>query len=153
MKLKLHSFIVVSLLVLTACISADEQIPVDVKILATNNHCGPNMGMQLIQHKEEWLSTTLFNLSDIDWQQEQALVVRMGTQPNTAYGLSYDGGAYIRAETLHIPLVWHQPDPQGIYPQMIVEPCLLLSIPNSGYQDIQVLDQHNSLKFELKRPE
>jgi len=149
MKAALSAVLVCALGLATACASADDQRRTEVKVVASVLHCGSGAGLQLITQAQDWPATLATVLPNLDWSRQQILLVRMGTQANPGYALQYSEGATLQAKTLDIPLAWQQPDPQRMYPQMIVEPCLALSIPRQGYSNIVVRDQSGTIKFRL----
>lgn len=142
---------------LSAC-SASNQDKVDnlpeVSILAADRFCGNKSGVSLITSPQQDASLpmvvnqTLAN-AKLDWSKFQILRINMGQQPNMGYSLGYQGGAKVIGSVLIIPVQWNRPQPGMMYAQMLVEPCLLLSIPRQVYERIQVIDQDGRTRWTL----
>ena len=131
-----------------------QEIPV-VTTLAMDRFCGTKAGLYLINSAKQQFTLQPMSISQaleksqIDWLKQKALRINMGQQPNMGYSLAYQGGAEIIDGRLRIPVKWNTPQPGMMYAQMLVEPCLLLSIPRQGYNSIEVVDQDGRLRESL----
>jgi len=125
-----------------------------VSSLATDRFCGFQSGVTIISSPSEKtlqpmvISQTIDRLK-LDWANYQLLRINMGQQPNMGYSLKYRGGAKIDSNTLYIPVQWDTPQPGMMYGQMLVQPCLLLSIPRTGYEQIDIRDQDGRLRWSV----
>lgn len=126
-----------------------------VTTLAADRFCGSKSGLYLINSERQQFTLQPMSISQaleksqIDWLKQKALRINMGQQPNMGYSLEYQGGAKIIDGRLRIPVKWNTPQPGMMYAQMLVEPCLLLSIPRDGYEAIEVVDQDGRLRGSL----
>ena len=142
---------------LSAC-SASNQDKADnmpvINKLAADRFCGNKSGISIITSPKQSsllpmvVNQTLAN-TKLDWSKSQILRINMGQQANLGYSLDYQGGATLKGDTLLIPIHWNQPQAGMMYAQMIVEPCLLLSIPRQGYANIKIIDQDGRLRWSL----
>ncbi|MDH5394133.1 MAG: protease complex subunit PrcB family protein [Gammaproteobacteria bacterium] len=128
----------------------------DVKVtkLATLRSCGSQQGLSLISDAGQAAKQLLPIAQTIsrhkpDWKRVQLLLINMGQQANMGYSLDYQAGANVEAQVLQVPIQWNIPQPGRMYAQMIVSPCLLLSVPRQGYRSIEVRDQTGQLRGSL----
>lgn len=149
--------LVLSLVFVSACGTSNadkDDSPPQVSVLAADRFCGQHAGLSLITSADQSaqqpmvVSQTLAK-SQLDWSNYQILRINMGQQPNMGYSLAYPGGARLIEGRLQIPIQWNRPQAGRMYAQMLVEPCLLLSIPRRGYDSIEVVDQNGRLRWSL----
>ena len=125
-----------------------------VTSLASDRFCGFKSGATIISSPSEKalqsmaIYQTITRLK-LDWSNYQILRIDMGQQPNMGYSLEYRGGATIDSNTLYVPVQWNTPQPGMMYGQMLVQPCLLLSIPRTGYEQIDIRDQDGRLRWSV----
>ena len=146
------------LFLLASCgtdISQKANAAVQVKKILSENFCSPSQSLLIIDADSD-LSRQPITIAQAitryqpDWSQEQLLLINMGQQANLGYSLGYIDGARLEKLSLVIPVEWNQPESGRMYAQMIVQPCLLLSIPKQGYNEIIVLDQNGTIRFQSK---
>jgi len=75
---------------------------------------------------------------------DQPLFVALsrGVQPTRGFELHLANQAFVvEPNKLEIPVFWTTPDPQKSHPLVNTNPCLVVSVPNSGWQQIAAVDQ------------
>lgn len=122
--------------------------------LAASMQCDENDGASILFSKEDVEKESgdiqsLLGNPIIDWSERYLLKLNMGIKSNTGYFLKYQGGAHIDNKVLIVPIKWKSPQPDGMYAQVMVNPCLILSIPRAGYKKIQVLDDAGITRWSI----
>jgi hypothetical protein len=133
---------------------SSENKMIQVIELATSMQCDENNGASIIFSKgdvkrESGDIQLLLGSSKIDWATHYLLKLNMGIKSNTGYFLKYQGGAYIDNMVLTVPVKWKSPQADGMYAQVMVNPCLILSIPRVGYKKIQILDDAGLTRWSI----
>ena len=78
----------------------------------------------------------------LDFTRYSLLVVYLGAQPNPGYQVQLlEEQAKLLGNRLRVGVERVMPDPDMLYAQVVTYPCLLLSIPNGAYQQVEVIDQ------------
>jgi len=92
-------------------------------------------------------------LPTIDLVTESVFLLSMGTQPTPGYRVSPAPSApKLDGNTLTISMHWRQP-PEGLMlAQVITTPCLLFSVENGDYQQLQIVDQNGQQRLTASRP-
>ena len=68
-----------------------------------------------------------------------------GVQPSRGFELHLADQAVVVGEnSLKIPVYWTQPDTTKALPLINTQPCLVVSIPNSSWQQIEAVDQNGT---------
>ena len=153
-----YPIMMMTLLFTVACGASNgekPELPLAVDLLAVDRFCGHKDGLSIIDSAtpsalQPMVVTQTISKVKLDWTQSQVLRINMGSQPNMGYSLGYSGGARYEDKRLIIPIIWNRPEAGRMYAQMLVEPCLLLSIPRQGYESIEVIDQAGHLHWSLK---
>lgn len=89
----------------------------------------------------------------LDFKHHGILLISMGSEPTTGYRLNFlhSDWARLHGSTLQVKLTWQSPDPGGQQAQVITHPCLLLQLPNTDFNKIQILDQDGTVKLTTGR--
>jgi len=86
-------------------------------------------------------------VESVDFSNYGILFVHMGRQPTGGYFLEYvPGHAYISGETATVVLKWMTPDPAAMVTQMVTTPCMMLKMPKTGFNRIEIVDPQGRLK-------
>ena len=89
----------------------------------------------------------------IDWLDEIAVLVSMGTHPTSGYTLDLAGDtADIVDGTLVLPVFWVEPDPGSPRLQVITSPCLLLKMKRLSVTKLKIVDQNGRVRTEISTP-
>ena len=88
----------------------------------------------------------------VDFPREGVLLVAMGQQPSAGYVLTLlDEVATVRDGLLTVRVNWREPAPSRRRAQVITTPCLLATLPDAGFNRIQIVDQQGRQRLEGKR--
>jgi len=70
------------------------------------------------------------------------IALSRGAQPSRGYELHLaDQAKVVDVNSLEIPVYWTEPDPQKSHPLVTTHPCLVVSVPNTGWKNIEAVDQ------------
>jgi len=87
----------------------------------------------------------------IDFKKAGGLLIKMGQQRTGGYGVKLsDLPITVKDKVVTLPVHWLKPSPGGIQIQVLTSPCVLIELPLNGYTQINVVDQTQSLKAEVK---
>jgi hypothetical protein len=97
-------------------------------------------GSQLLQSNQDSPVST----SDLADQPLPLFVaLSKGIQPSRGFELHLaDQAEIVERDSLRIPVYWTQPHTTKAHPLVNTQPCLVVSIPNSGWQQIEAVDQN-----------
>ena len=131
-----------------ACAGEEPTQSLPVASLHSLSQCGVSeQGLRWVRQQQQ-LSELLATLRlpadklTLDFAQHSLLVVYLGSQPNPGYQLQLlDEQAPLLADRLQVLVERLMPEPGMMYAQVITTPCLLLSLPNGDYQQIEAIDQ------------
>lgn len=131
---------------LSGCgVFAADSVPASrVHSLLSKGQCAySEAGLHLITQRDQWDQLPLnrrplvkplpYPVADGQW----VLLVAMGRKPTPGFGLNLVN-AESDGETLNIRVSAHSPAPGMVMAQMITEPCLILSVPQQGWQKISI---------------
>ena len=154
----MRQLIFLGLFVFSVSVSAGDRLPsmVEVAQLEAGALCGEQaMGLRWIESPQQYQKLT--GATSVDEhlfsgrQDQRLLLVSMGQQRSAGFYLELlSPQAQLQDDRLHLMLAWHKPKPGQMTAQMITRPCLLLALPMSAYQGVQVYDQQQRLQFELE---
>ena len=137
---------------------------ISVEVLYRDQQCG------LPQAQTRWLRTqpeyhSLFRelrqsyMGDqalpppVDWSEYGVLLVAMGQKNTGGYGLALDGaGAALSDGVLGITLQWREPQKGMMVTQVLTSPCILLKVPKSGFDRIEIKDQSGAIRLSSVTP-
>lgn len=112
-------------------------------------------GTQLLQTVDSTTEQTATNpeaTAQPDSDRPLFVALSRGVQPTRGFELHLADQALIvdgpegEGQSLEIPVHWTVPDPQKSHPLVNTHPCLVVSVPNAGWQRIEAVDQDgNSL--------
>ena len=89
--------------------------------------------------------------SRVDFSREGILIVAMGQKPTGGYGLELNHEfAEITDDTAVLRISWIDPPKGAILPQIITNPCLAIILPKGPYSKIQLLDQDEHPRLQLR---
>lgn len=74
-----------------------------------------------------------------DWRYERVLVLTLGSRPTPGYRLSLHA-ARIHLGQLDLQIEEQKPPADALLAQMITQPCLLLRVQKTGWQQVRLLD-------------
>jgi len=86
---------------------------------------------------------------------ESALfLLSIGSRPTPGYGVMPMAAPGISSDdtSLTIPMRWLQPPEGMMLSQVITTPCLLFSVPDSGFAQLQLVDQDGKKRLSASRP-
>lgn len=126
------------------CLAADGASSYGVHSLMSHNQCAyAQAGLHLITHPEQWAQLPLnrrplvkpqpYPASEGQW----LLLIAMGRKPTTGFGLTLSA-VEKAGDTLKLRVSTRTPAPGMVRAQMITEPCLVVSVPREGWQQITV---------------
>ncbi|HEY0820427.1 MAG TPA: protease complex subunit PrcB family protein, partial [Rhizobacter sp.] len=76
-----------------------------------------------------------------DFDRSLVLRLSMGQQPNPGHRLGVLGARLDDGSgRLVIDTVWATPEPGRMYAAMVVQPCVIISVPRGDYRSVVVLD-------------
>ena len=88
----------------------------------------------------------------VDFPRAGVLLIAMGQRSTAGYGLALaDQVATVREGTLTVRVNWREPLPGARRAQVITNPCLLATLPDAGFTQMQVLDQEGQVRLEGER--
>ena len=86
----------------------------------------------------------------IDLKNNHVLLVEMGRKPTAGYNISYiDNSFNVKNSEAEVVVKWIEPGPDAIVAQVITSPCLVLSVPAKGYEDISIVDQDRRIRAKI----
>jgi hypothetical protein len=91
----------------------------------------------------------------LDFDEYRLIYLHMGARQTGGFTLDLAGDeAEVLNQSLIIPVVWQMPPEDGLVPQVLTHPCLLLAVPRGAYKRIEVVDQgaRTRLSFTLDAP-
>jgi len=94
--------------------------------------------------------------TDQDSDRPLFVALSKGIQPSRGFELHLADQAVvtqdqgIEGRSLEIPVYWTTPDPQKPHPLINTNPCLVVSVPNAGWQRIEAVDQDGNSLGSLK---
>lgn len=146
----IHRFIFLSLPVATIAVwaqdcGAHEGRPTrTIETVYASSNCGPSSSFRegrIIGSGREfravWQAITAGQYPElsppaIDFKKRRAILVGLGANPNAGYRLELaDGIAKSRRGVFHIRFREIRPSPEAIYAQVVVTPCVVVSIDRS----------------------
>lgn len=75
----------------------------------------------------------------IDFEQHHLIVVAMGSQPSSGYGVVLaDDKGEVRSGGVHLAIEFQRPSSDKVYAQMMTSPCLVVALPKGSYNQIIV---------------
>lgn len=88
----------------------------------------------------------------VDFPREGVLLIAMGQRSTAGYGLALaDDTATVRDGVLTVRVNWRESSPGHRQAQVMTYPCLLVKLPDAGFNRIQVVDQEGRLRLEGER--
>lgn len=131
---------------LTGCtlLAGEKTMAGEVKTLQSRGQCGfAQAGLHLVTGHAQW-ERLPFNqqrfggsLPDPLETGRWVLLIAQGRKPTPGYGLTLTDSR-LTGKTLEIRVAAHSPAPGQAMAQMITTPCLILSIPRNGWQQLRV---------------
>ena len=89
--------------------------------------------------------------SRVDFSREGILLVAMGRKPTAGYALELNREyAVLSDDTAVLSVSWIDPPKGAILPQIITSPCMAIILPKGSYSQIQVIDQDEQLRLQLR---
>lgn len=86
------------------------------------------------------------SVGDIDFFREAVLLIDMGRQPTSGFGLTLGmHEARVEGSTLVVTVNRIEPGPGSVTAQVITHPCLVLRVTRDGYYTVRVVDQNGFL--------
>ncbi len=77
----------------------------------------------------------------VDFDHSLVLRLSMGQQPNPGYRMGVTAAHVDGASRrLVFDTVWATPEPGRMYPAMVTQPCVIVSVPRGDYGGVAVLD-------------
>lgn len=124
------------------CISAcSAQTITLTKIYQSNQCAGDVAGLIQIrsQEKLEKLKARRFGSKNtqplIDWSKQTVVYLGLGRKANSGYGLQLlQTEVSVKNQKVELPIQFLQPQKGKNYAQVLVSPCLVVSLPKGGYR-------------------
>ena len=158
---------ILALMVMAGCappgspVAGDAALPITA--LANQNQCGA-----LDQPAVRWISDSgawraLYAQINrqrmnppppppVDFPRAGVLLIAMGQRSTAGYGLALaDEVATVRGVMLTVRVSWREPLPGARRAQVMTNPCLLATLPDAGFTQMQVLDQEGQVRLEGER--
>jgi hypothetical protein len=89
------------------------------------------------------------NLEDRYW----FLKIAMGQKKSAGFGLALESEyVSIHGHKGKINLQWVEPSSEGFTAQVITTPCIYLQLEKGSYQQVEVVDQNNAVRFTVDTP-
>ena len=67
-----------------------------------------------------------------DFNSASMVLIARGAQPNPGYGMEVVGSiARVNSGVLQLPVKYLSPEPEKLYPQVTISPCVLLKVDNT----------------------
>lgn len=130
-------WLLVSVGALSACGSQPAQVSYTVPVSFQSQHCYITQSESFIwlETESEWLalppqSREQFEHTELDWIDENILIVSAGQKPSAGYGIGLSHW-FLEQDHWHVTRVEHQPSADSMQAQMITSPCSLVKIPKS----------------------
>lgn len=81
------------------------------------------------------------------------ILIYMGQKTSGGYALSLANKPVKRQDDVaSVHLEWKQPQAGMLQTQMLSSPCILLQLPASKIQQVNIVDQDDKIRFSLSRP-
>jgi len=81
------------------------------------------------------------------------ILIYMGQKNSGGYALALDNKPLQRQENVaSVYLKWKQPQAGMLQTQMLSSPCLLIQLPASKFQQVNIVDQDGKIRYSLSRP-
>lgn len=75
--------------------------------------------------------------TDADQASRMLILVHAGSKPNPGHGIALHSAGAVGDE-LHINMIHHRPDPNRMYAQVLIQPCVLIKVPTREYKRLVV---------------
>ncbi len=96
------------------------------------------------------LSAAATPVPEIDFNRFRVLLVEMGQKPTGGFSVNLNEHlSHISKVMAIVSLLWVEPEPETVLPQVITSPFMLLKIEKGTYTSVKVMDQHKQTLFEL----
>ena len=162
-----HAMWAMVLVVMVGCaqpsVKAAGDATVPIATLASQDQCGGQNrpGVRWIASAGEWrdlyarINSQWMNPPPppaVDFPREGVLLIAMGQRSTAGYGLALaDEVATVRGGMLTVRVSWREPLPGARRAQVMTNPCLLATLPDAGFTQMQVLDQEGQVRLEGER--
>jgi len=158
-------FILLAVLALQGCAGTvgSEEAALPVKVVYASGQCGSLNRPEAvwIADAEAWRRWYAQVMSlrmepppppPVNFSREGVLLIAMGQQTTGGYGLSLVGRpATVQNGVLTVPVEWRESLPGYVQTQVMTNPCLLATLPDAGFTQMQVLDQEGQVRLEGER--
>ena len=136
---------------------------VQTEVMHGSNNCHGSQkepSLKLIKNEKEWSAFFLNTMAagklpqpevpEVDFTDSALLVIDWGIKSSTGYNmkLAQDSSTIVNKE-LKINVVLETPSPGRMQAMMMTHPCIVISIPDKGYDSIVVKDQNAVLFANL----
>ncbi|MBA1146431.1 protease complex subunit PrcB family protein [Ectothiorhodospiraceae bacterium WFHF3C12] len=90
-------------------------------------------------------------LPEVDFDTRGVLLVLMGRRQTAGYGLALaDGEAASLADGVAtVAVEWREPDEGAMLAQVLTSPCIMVTLPKSGIERIDVVDQTGAVRVSV----
>jgi hypothetical protein len=124
----------------------------EVDVVYRSDHCGttgkgvyqltsPQELAAVMKNKMNPLDDTKNLAPDVDFSENQLVLVAWGSKPNPGYKIELTSPQAVRdGKVLRLPVAFQEPDLGAFYPQVMTSPCIVLSVPVGDYEAIAAGD-------------
>ena len=149
------------MMLMSGCMAADYQVKTEMLYGSNNCHGSQKEpSLKLIKNEKEW-SAFFFNtmaagklpqpeVPEVDFTDSALLVIDWGIKSSSGYAIKFsENGSTIVNKELKINVVLETPSPGRMHALMLTHPCIVISVPDKGYDNIVVKDQNKKLFINL----
>ena len=100
--------------------------------------------------RREFIAGSKIPIPTLDFDQFAVLRISMGTQPTGGYDLALaQAQARVEKGIAQVCVDWIEPAPDAMVTQAITSPCLLIQISRGNYRQVEVQDQHGTVRCRI----